>query len=492
MKNFSATKVYALAFGLFLGLCIWKFGNPVILDAKISAPVSFSDFWSEAWPTHWAKWILLPLGAIGALLVWRNGTSLPQPKWLWLLPLMWLGWQFISATQTVDTGLTSATLWQLGGCVVCYFAGLLAIGTPALRPWFSFFLIGLLVAFTFCLVRAVNQRLFEYPANYQMLIAGEREGWTNFPPSTVAEMENEGIIITTNGIAAANPVILAKFANGRVCGTLVYPNALAQLILLLWPVSLALAFGATKNFRSLVRLAAIGLTLFLGGAAFFWTGSKLGWLIALALGALILLRLDWPKKFKFAAVATVLALGLGIFAVRFHHYFAAGATSAGARLDYWRAAAQTTASHPLFGTGPGTFQRPYYQLKSPKAEMARLTHNDFLEQFSDSGVIGGASYSAWILLAMAILAKKYWKPHAATLPSSQIRNPKSEIRNKPELPQVAGYDSRIQFAILIGLVGWFTQGLGEFGLYVPALAWTAFTLLGCLVGGCTRERAADL
>jgi len=35
MKNLSATKIYALAFGLFLGLCVWKFGNPVILDQKI-------------------------------------------------------------------------------------------------------------------------------------------------------------------------------------------------------------------------------------------------------------------------------------------------------------------------------------------------------------------------------------------------------------------------------------------------------------------------
>jgi hypothetical protein len=68
----------------------------------------------------------------------------------------------------------------------------------------------------------------------------------------------------------------------------------------------------------------------------------------------------------------VVGFGLGIFAVRFHNYFAAGATSVGARFDYWRAAVQTTIANPLLGTGPGTFQRPYAQLKSPEAEMARL------------------------------------------------------------------------------------------------------------------------
>ena len=85
--------------------------------------------------------------------------------------------------------------------------------------------------------------------------------------------------------------------------------------------------------------------------------------------------------------------------------------------------------------------------------MARLTHNDYLEQFSDSGIIGGIFYAAWILTAMAIIGRCVW----------DFRNP-------------------MIFAIFAGLLGWFVQGTGEFGLYIPALAWTAFTLLGCLLG----------
>jgi len=149
----------------------------------------------------------------------------------------------------------------------------------------------------------------------------------------------------------------------------------------------------------------------------------------------------------------VLVAGLGIFAVRFHNYFAAGATSVGARFDYWRAAMQTTATHPLTGTGPGTFQRPYERLKSPASEMARLTHNDYLEQFSDSGVVSGLAYATWIFLALAMAGKKIWTRR-----------------------------DEITLAIFAGLLGWFAQGFGEFGLYVPALAWTAFTLLGWLTG----------
>jgi O-antigen ligase len=152
-------------------------------------------------------------------------------------------------------------------------------------------------------------------------------------------------------------------------------------------------------------------------------------------------------------VALVVIGGLGVFGVRFHKYFAGGATSASARFDYWRAALQTAEHNPAFGTGPGTFQRPYSRLKSPAAEMARLTHNDYLEQFSDSGLVGGLSYAVWIVLALVFVGRRFWP------------------RGDP-----------LNVAIFAGVAAWYAQGLGEFGLYIPGLAWVAFTLLGGLVG----------
>lgn len=481
-KKISGTACYALAFGLFLGLGLWKFGNPVILDSNIPPPVSASDFWNDPWPTRWANWIFLPLAMVGAVFAFKNNPRPWQKKrgrpardfktkppadeppalqpWLWLLPLLWFGWQLLSATKTVDANLTTTTLWQFFGCVACYFLGALVLGGDQLLRWL---MIGVLAAFAFCLVRAVDQRLIEFPQDRQNLMEGEKTGWTNYPPEVVLEMKQEHVIISTNGVDVANPAILAKFAKGRVNGTLVYPNALAGAVLLLFPVSLVLAFNSAKRLRPVLRASVIALTLFLGIAGFFWTGSKLGWLIATALGGACLFRLKWAARFKWLALVIVLLVGLGVFAVRFHHYFAAGATSASARLDYWRAAAQTTVGHPLLGTGPGTFQRPYAQLKSPEAEMARLAHNDYLEQFSDSGIPGGIFYATWILLALLTIGRRVWT-----------------------------FGSPMAFAILAGLAGWFVQGIGEFSLYVPALAWTAFTLLGCLLGwpGNPMDKAA--
>jgi O-antigen ligase len=457
-QKIDGVEIYALAFGLFLGLCIWKFGNPVILDSNISPPNSFAEFWNYAWPTHWANWILLPLAIVGAILTAAKKSRWPQSTWLWLLPLLWFGWQLFSAKQTVDGDLTSATLWQFFGCVACYFLGAFLFGSGrALK----FLLVGILFAFTFCLMRAVDQRVFEFPQSRQILLEDERAGWTNVPPEIFLQMKQSGAVITTNGMDVANPAILAKLSKGRVNGTLVYPNALAGIVLLLFPISLALAFNSTKKLRPPIRLAAIALILFLGSAGFFWTESKLAWLIAIAIGGLCLFRLDWSKRLKFAALGLIVFIGLGIFAVRFQNYFAAGATSVGARFDYWRAAVQTTAKNPLLGTGPGTFQRPYAKIRNELAaknpqtalpEMARLAHNDYLEQFSDSGIPGGVFYAAWVFVAMATL-------------TSRVSKSKNQIT----------------FAIFAGLLGWFVQGIGEFSLYVPALGWTAFTLLGCLL-----------
>ena len=44
----ATTRAYALVFGLFLGVCVWKFGDPVILDHKIGEPTTLSDFLADA------------------------------------------------------------------------------------------------------------------------------------------------------------------------------------------------------------------------------------------------------------------------------------------------------------------------------------------------------------------------------------------------------------------------------------------------------------
>ncbi len=441
-------QVYALAFGLMLGLAILKFGNPIILDQKIEAPTSLAEAWTDPWPTHWANWLLAVLAAAGAWLAVAKKRRWTAGRWLLAPPLIWLCWQLVSAASSVDHALTATTLWDFAGCVACYLLGATVLGHERALRWL---LAGVLAAFAVCLLVAYSQR-FQLPRERQFLLDSQRLGWTNLTTGELARLRRSQFIISTNGAEVVNPIIIEKLGKARVFGTLVDPNALAGALLLLGPVALVLAVSGTQRFRPLTRAAVIAVTLFLMGAGFFGTGSKSGWLLALAIGGLWLLRLNWPARWKCVALASVAVLGLTVFAIRFHSYFSAGATSVGARFDYWRVAVRVALDHPLLGTGPGTFQRPYARLKLPDAEMARLAHNDYLEQFSDSGVIGGMCYAAWVGWVMIRLGRKLWQSR-----------------------------DFLVFAVFSGLLGGFAQSMSEFGLYIPAMAWTAFTLLGWLL-----------
>ena len=69
---------YALIFGGFLGLTIWEFGNPVILDTKVVAPTSWAEYLTDPWPPHWVNFVLLPLAIIGAVLIVSKKIVLPR------------------------------------------------------------------------------------------------------------------------------------------------------------------------------------------------------------------------------------------------------------------------------------------------------------------------------------------------------------------------------------------------------------------------------
>lgn len=441
-------RIWLLVFGAFLGLCLLKFGNPVILTRQLPPPQSWDELWNHPWPPSWAWTGLLLLTALALPLLRAQiqARRMPVPSLLWVPAVAWFGWQWISQTSTVDATLGGVTLAQFTGVLACYLIGsTLVLDAQALR-WV---LIGLIAALCICLMRAATQRWVEFPTDHALLLEGQRTGWTNFPPAIIEAMRREGTIVNTNGVDVANPMILLKLERGRVHGTLVYPNALAGAVLLLLPLSLVTIAAVTRDQRGSIRAAALGTLLVLGIGGLVWSGSKSGWLIALLMAAVGLLRSPWGRRWARIAIPILLALGLLAFGLRFQRYFRQGAPSVGARMDYWRAAVQTTLERPLTGTGPGTFQRPYARLKAPDAEMARLVHNDFLEQFSDSGVPGGIAYLVWIL--------------AWILRSGR----RALTRADP-----------FWFAVALGCIAWLCQGMTEFMLYVPALAWTAFLLIG--------------
>src|SRR5207247_1394012 len=172
----------------------------------------------------------------------------------------------------------------------------------------------------------------------------------------------------------------------------VYPNALAGALLLLMPSLSVFLWETTTSFPSIARQTIVGLFAYLGLACLYWSGSRAGWLIALLLAAVVLFHLPLSRLIRYSSIAVLMIAGMGGFLVKHASYFERGATSVGARFDYWRAAVQTFKARPVFGAGPGTFSVSYKSLKAAESEMALLTHNDYLEQASDSGIIGFLSY----------------------------------------------------------------------------------------------------
>ena len=413
--------VFAGLFGALLGLSLLKFGNPVVLDKFVDAPSGFLETVLEPWPMAWGFWLLGGVAVLGVMVAqWPSGLS----KSMMGLPLVWLIWEVIAGTQSVDTALTRATLFHFAACIACFYLGLFALARVQCMGWFW---APLLVGFALVLVSGFEQ-------HFGGLAATRRYVELYSDPATLP------------------PEFLARTRSNRIFATLFYANTLGGAILLLLPVTLGVVVSLqtqlTRGARSFVLAVATVSAL----ACLYWSGSKGGWLLMLLIGLLAGLQLPLPRQIKLVIVSAALVIGLAGFIAKNAGYFERGATSVVARADFWRAAIQTTREHPIFGTGPGTFARAYAPLRKPGSEMTRLTHNDYLEQASDSGIPGFLLYAAMVISGLTWIF---------------LKQPGNDL---------------VELGVRLGLLGWALHSFMEFHLYIPAMAWLAFALLGWMLG----------
>ena len=474
-------RIFAAVFGVTIGLSLLKFGNPPIMERWVSTPTNIFEFLvGSPWPINWAYW-LIGFAVLVGLPLFRSRPR--PPVWLTLLPLVWLLWQIVAGTTSADFGLTLLTVKHFAACVACFYLGLFALSRVD-RLWP--FTLGLLCGFIIVLAIGLDQHF-----------GGLEESRRYFYQQVYLYPQTRDI----------PPEFLKKIASNRIYSTLFYPNTLAGALLLFLPAMLVAASALQAQLQSCpssrgpmlatligITLACVylyllnskaGLVLWiaLGIAAVFpfprwvfpglvalaalaclyWSGSKGGWLLMLLLGLIALLRLPFSKQIKITLVSVVLVGGLTGFFWKYATFFHKGATSVVARFDYWEAAVRTATAHPILGTGPGTFSIPYKAIKRPESEMARLTHNDYLEQASDSGLVGLAAYTIFIVGALVWTFRRTFSPAFAQ-------------------PGAGPAQARFTFAVWLGVLAWSLQSLFEFALYIPALSWTAFAFLGWLLG----------
>ncbi len=423
--NSPLQNLLAAACGVFLALCLVKFGNPVIFEQKISTPHDMLEFLYAAWPIQWGH-IFIGLLIILAVPVAR-WQKRPAPAWLLLSLLIWLGWQFISATQSVDHDLSSLTVRHFMASVACFGIGYFALSEVRDRRllWF-----GLMIGFLIVIKSGFEQhfggleRSREY---FKIYIAPQM---TDIPAD-----------------------YLKKINSNRIFSTLFYPNSLAAAVLFALPITAAFVWSMTA--KPLLKWPIL-IGIIVGGLACLgWSGSKAGWLLALVSGTVLLIHLPLSARYKTIILLGVGVLGLVGFGLKYAGFFQRGATSVVARTDYWRAAVKIAVDHPFVGTGPGTFMVPYAKLKAPEAEMARLCHNDYLQQASDSGLVGFIAFFLGIWGGLAWLYRE--------------RTTKYQV------------DS-VFLMVWLGLLGLALHSFVEFHFYIAGLAWPFFLLFGLLCG----------
>lgn len=314
--------VFAVAAGCFLGIALLKLGNPVLLDAgtMYPPPAGLGEVISEPWPMSWG-YVMLAVLAVAGLFVVRKPAA--NPAWMLWMPALWLGWQLLASARTIDPPLTRLTIAHFVASTACFYLGLCSAGGAGsglrrVRP-------GLVAGLLVVLAAGIHQHHGGFQSNRRFFEENEMSGWTNVPPAEVRQLEMTRMLVRKpDGSLTVNPAVEHKLASGRIFGTLVYPNALAGVILLLLPLALVSTRDWTRRLGNVPHGALVGSVAYVGIACLYWSGSKSGWLVALALGVLTLLRLPLAKTLKVGLATLLIISGAAGLAIKYRDYFSRG------------------------------------------------------------------------------------------------------------------------------------------------------------------------
>ncbi len=422
MKNYN--RIVVVCLGALAFLAPLKFGTPVIAQGMLVPPGSPYEWLFYAWPNQLATLI-----AFGTLL-WLvlDGERLAaRVDLLFVLPLLFLASQAIAAPPSITPQTTADTLMAFAVDTLLFYAAAWYVrdGAAAARIFGALGLATILI-----MVMAMEQ-------HYGGL-----------------QQTREFAALYTD-TAHAPPDLLLRLTSNRVFASLVYPNALAGFLVLAFAPTLAWIWVRGRSWVPGVKWLTL---LFAGGLMAFClvlTGSRGGFV---AFAAMIMAGLFCfvPKGSRRARWVVVALLAIAAVFVLAHRSGLIGVSmdSASARRDYWRGAIAIARDHPWLGTGPGTFGSIYPKYKTASTEEAQLVHNNFLQMWSDSGLVAFLAFSLLWLVA---------------------------LRDAFELARQRTGDAAA-VAVCAALAGWVVHSLIDFDLYVPGVAMPAFLLLGVLQG----------
>ncbi|HUJ11561.1 MAG TPA: O-antigen ligase family protein [Verrucomicrobiae bacterium] len=423
MKGFKNWFVFGLAAVAFLAPL--KFGTPAMLQSQVPAPANPLEWLFYLWPNELAV-ILVFVGFVW--LVLDRERMLARVDFLFVLPLIFLLTQMLAAPTSICRQTTIDTLMLFTTCVLLFYVGAWYVrdGAATARIFGGLALATMLVC-----VLALEQHF-----------------------GGLEESRKEALLYLD---ASKMPKdFLLRMTSNRVFASFVYPNALAGFLVIAFAPTLVWVWVRARGWDARVRWITL---LFVAGVMVFClvlTGSR-GGFVAFAAMAVTALWCSVPRLGRRAAItmggSIFLLAVIFVFAER-RGFIHLGAQSLEARTDYWRGAMAISKDHPWVGTGPGTFGSIYPKYKTAQTEEAQAVHNNYLQMWSDSGVLAFISFTLlWIVgVRDAFRLARRRKGDAAAI------------------------------AICGVLVGWSMHGLVDFDLYVPGVALPVFILLGSVQG----------
>lgn len=419
-----------LFIGFILGLGFLKFATPSNLSEMVDNPNGFFEIVFLSWPLGWG-YFLYGVVFILAILTRLRYLSFS----VILIPLLiWFGWNVIASFSTIDAELTRKTMMHFLVLMFTWVAGFLVARSPHRVP---FLFIGMTACFLIALTNGFHQKFWGFEETRQFIYS--QPDWQNrYPPEFLYRIERD-----------------------RIFSTLTYPNSFAALIILVGPLVSLSSFHALRCITNSGIGIMFGIsTCIFSSVCLFWSGSKAGYLIYLTQIAMIgLFVLPLSKTKKIGLTSILLIGGIAFFSIQYGDYFKEGARSlTEGRFGYWRAAQANFLENPVTGSGPGTFFRVYQKTIKPDEEMARLVHNDYLQQASDAGAPTAIAYILLIGSSLWFGWKRFSKSVDKNLTYYYL------------------------IALWVGFFGWSIHSLLEWTLYIPAIAQAAFFMGSYLVG----------
>jgi O-antigen ligase len=422
MKNLAKWIVWSLALLAFLAPL--KFGMPVVSQSLLVPPQELFEWVFSSWPNQLAT--MFTFAAVLWLVLDENRLR-ARVDLQFALPVLFLATQAATTMGSIAPQTSVDTLLHFAACALLFYAAAWYVrdGAAAVRIFG-----GIGLAVFLIIILALEQRY------------GGLQQTRDFAALYL-------------DLAAAPPDLLLRMTTNRVFATFVYPNALAGFLVLAFAPTLAWIWVRARNWDARVKWGTLTIMAGLMVFCLTLTGSRGGYIafVAMVLAGLLCLV---PKGSRRAGwvIGALVTLALVFVLAQRGGLISKGTESVQSRRDYWRGAVAITRDHPWLGTGPGTFGSIYPQYKTAASEEAQMVHNNFLQMWSDSGVL------AFLVFALIWLVA---------------------IRDSFELAR-RRYGDAAAIAICAALSGWVVHALVDFDLYVPGVAIPAFLILGTLQG----------